>query len=87
MSTKQQVRIFEKMVLHNYKRLWTRLEKENNYEFGMMYCAIHGFEKFKKQGENYLFIFNLTISLFFFNLTIFYPPPGVKQSPVQLILK
>ena len=54
------------MVLHNYKRVWTRLEKENNYEWGMMYCAVHGFEKFKTQGENYLFIFNLTISLFFF---------------------
>ena len=52
------------MVVHNYKRLWTRLEKENNYEFGAMYCAVHGYEKFKTQGENYLFIFNLTITLF-----------------------
>ena len=61
---KQKSYKYRTMVLHNHKRLWTRLERRNNYEHGMMYCAVHGFEKFKKQGENYLFIFNLTNFLF-----------------------
>ena len=46
-----------KMVLHNHKRLWTPLERRNNYEYGSIYCARFGFEKFKKMGENHLFIF------------------------------
>ena len=46
-----------KMVLHNHKRLWTPLERRNNYEYGSIYCTRFGFEKFKKMGENHLFIF------------------------------
>ena len=46
-----------KMFLHNHKRLWTPLERRNNYEYGSIYCARHGFERFKKMGENHLFIF------------------------------
>jgi hypothetical protein len=37
-----------KMVLHNHKRLWTPLERRNNYEYGLIYCARFGFERFKK---------------------------------------
>jgi hypothetical protein len=44
------------MVVHNHRAVWTEEEKKVNYEFGMMYCAVHGFEKFKKMGKNYLFI-------------------------------
>ena len=61
MSTKQEqkskISRKIKMVLHNHKRLWTPLERRNNYEYGFIYCARFGFEKFKKMGENHLFIF------------------------------
>ena len=61
MSTKQEQKIKNsrkiKMVLHNHKRLWTPLERRNNYEYGLIYCARFGFEKFKRMGENHLFIF------------------------------
>ena len=66
------------MVVHNHRAVWTEEEKKVNYEFGMMYCAVHGFEKFKKMGKNYLFlylngffIFNLFKRVLYFNLTIF----------------
>ena len=59
------------MVVHNTRRLWTRLERQRNYEFGITYCSRYGYQRFKKMGKNYLFTyFNLTSS-FFFNLTIF----------------
>ena len=60
------------MVVHNHRKVWTEEEKKVNYEHGLMYCAVHGFEKFKRTGKNYLFSLFLTGSLFFFNLTIFY---------------
>ena len=57
------------MFHHNHKRLWTPLERRNIYEYGSIYCARFGFERFKKMGENHLFfIFDLTN---YFNLTIF----------------
>ena len=56
-----------RMVVHNYRRVWTREEKKANYEHGLMYCVVHGFDKFKKMGKNYLFN-----GFFIFNLTIFY---------------
>ena len=55
-ANRQQPQNSSTMVLHNYKRVWTRLERANNYEYGMMFCAVHGFEEFKRQGENYLFL-------------------------------
>ena len=59
----------QKMVHHNHKRLWTPIERRNIYEYGAIYCARFGFERFKKMGENHLFfIFDLTN---YFNLTIF----------------
>ena len=64
MSTRQDPNSFEKMVLHNHRRLRTPLEKRDNYEYGMMYCARYGYEKFKKMGKNSLF-FNLTIFIFY----------------------
>jgi len=48
-SNRQQPQNSSTMVLHNYKRVWTRLERANNYEYGMMFCAVHGFEEFKRQ--------------------------------------
>ena len=58
------------MVVHDHRKVWSEEEKTVNYEHGLMYCAVHGYEKFKKTGKNYLFIyFN---GFFIFNLTIFY---------------
>ena len=58
------------MVVHNHRKVWSEEEKKVNYEYGLMYCAVHGYEKFKKTGKNYLFLyFN---GFFIFNLTIFY---------------
>ena len=66
------------MVVHNHRALWTEEEKRTNYEFGQLYCAVHGYEKFKKTGKNYLFfyfnvffIFNLTIFLLLKNIRLF----------------
>ena len=42
-----------KMVVHHGDRLWTRLERERNYQFGMTYVARYGYEKFKRMGKNY----------------------------------
>ena len=62
-TTKNRLR----MVVHNYRRVWTREEKKANYEHGLMYCVVHGFDKFKKMGKNYLFN-----GFFIFNLTFFF---------------
>ena len=45
------------MVVHNHRKVWTREEKKVNYEFGLMYCVVHGYDKFKKMGKNYLFLY------------------------------
>jgi hypothetical protein len=37
----------------NHDRLWTHLERQRNYQFGMTYCARYGYEKFKRMGKNY----------------------------------
>ena len=41
------------MVVFNHRKVWTDEEKKVNYEWGLMYCAVHGFEKFKRTGKNY----------------------------------
>ena len=43
------------MAIHNHRKVWTEEEKKVYYEHGLMYCAVHGYEKFKKTGKNYLF--------------------------------
>ena len=55
------------MAIHNHRKVWTEEEKKVYYEHGLMYCAVHGYEKFKKTGKNYLFSLFLTGSLFIFD--------------------